>query len=76
MDLVPGFQELLQGLSPGLTAPSFVSLCTLVPGWVFSGRGIVTRMIVAKHGGHYRTRPELGVEIFILPHKWTSSSNT
>ena len=51
MDLVPGFQELLQGLSPTLTAPSFASLCTLVSGWLFSGRGVVTRMIVAAGSG-------------------------
>ena len=30
MDLVPGFQELLQGLSPALTAPSFASLFTII----------------------------------------------
>lgn len=47
----PGFQELLQGLSPTLTAPSFASLCTLVSGWLFSGRGVVTRMIVAAGSG-------------------------
>ena len=51
MDRVPGFQELLQGLSPALTAPSVASLCTLVSGWLFSGRGIVTRMIVAAGSG-------------------------
>ena len=51
MDLVPGFQELLQGLSPALTAPSFASLCTIITGWLFSGRGIVTRMIVAAGSG-------------------------
>ena len=51
MDLVPGFQELLQGLSPAMTAPSFGSLCTLVSGWLFSGRGVVTRMIVAAGSG-------------------------
>lgn len=47
MDLVLGFQELLQGLSGGMTAPSFASFCTIVSGWLFSGRGVVTRMIVA-----------------------------
>ncbi|MFM7035745.1 MAG: hypothetical protein ACKOYJ_11300 [Planctomycetia bacterium] len=47
MDRVSGFQELLQGLSPVTTAPSFVSFCTIVSGWLFSGRGIITRMIVA-----------------------------
>jgi hypothetical protein len=41
--LVSGFQELLQGLSPVTTAPSFVSLCTIVSGWLFPGRGIITR---------------------------------
>ena len=51
MNRVPGFQELLPGLSFTLTAPSFPSLCTLVSGWLFSGRGIVTRMIVAAGSG-------------------------
>ena len=51
MDLVPGFQKLLQGLSPAMTVPSFASLCTLVSGWLFSGRGVVTRMIVAAGSG-------------------------
>lgn len=51
MKLVLGFQELLQGLSPAMTAPSFASLCTIVSGWLFSGRGIVTRMIVAAGSG-------------------------
>ena len=51
MDLVPGFQALLQGLSAAMTAPSFASLCTIASGWLFSGRGIVTRMIVAAGPG-------------------------
>ena len=34
-----------------MAAPSFVSLCTIVSGWLFSGRGIVTRMIVAAGSG-------------------------
>ena len=51
MNLVLGFQELLQGLSPAMTAPSFASLCTIVSGWLFAGRGIVTRMIVAAGSG-------------------------
>jgi hypothetical protein len=51
VDLVLGFQELLQGLSGMMTAPSFASFCTVVSGWVFSGRGIVTRMIVAAGSG-------------------------
>jgi len=51
VDLVPGFQELLQGLAPAMTSPSFVSLCTIVSGWLFSGRGVVTRIIVAAGSG-------------------------
>ena len=51
MDLLPGFQELLQGLAPATTYPSFTSLCTILSGWLFSGRGIVTRMIVAAGSG-------------------------
>ena len=51
MDLVPGFQELLQGLSAVMTAPSFESLRTVASGWLFSGHGIVTRMIVAAGAG-------------------------
>lgn len=47
MDLVSGFRELLQGLRPTMMAPSFASLCTFISCWLFSGRGMVTRMIVA-----------------------------
>ena len=34
-----------------MTAPSFVSMCTIVSGWSFSGRGIITQMIVAARSG-------------------------
>jgi len=34
-----------------MTSPSFVSLCTIVSGWLFSGRGVVTRIIVAAGSG-------------------------
>jgi hypothetical protein len=47
MELVPGFNGLLQGLSATMTAPSFVSFSTLITGWVFAGRRTVTRMILA-----------------------------
>jgi len=47
MDLVPGFQRFLQGLGAVTTAPTFASLVTIVTGWVLSGRGTVTRMILA-----------------------------
>lgn len=47
MELVPGFMELLQGLSSTMTSPTFHSLVTLITGWVFAGRRTVTRMILA-----------------------------
>ncbi len=47
MALVPGFERFLQGLGTVTTAPTFASLVTIVTGWVFSGRGTVTRMILA-----------------------------
>jgi DDE superfamily endonuclease len=47
MELVPGFTELLQGLSATMTAPTFATLTTILTGWVFAGRRTVTRMILA-----------------------------
>ena len=47
MELVPGFMDLLQGLSTAMTTPTFKSLTTLVTGWVFASRRTVTRMILA-----------------------------
>lgn len=47
MELVPGFMDLLQGLSATMTAPTFHSLATVVTGWVFASRRTVTRMILA-----------------------------
>lgn len=47
MECVPGFLVLLQGLSATVTAPTFVSLTTVLTGWVFASRRAVTRMIVA-----------------------------
>ena len=47
MELVPGFMELLQGLSATMTAPTFHSLATVITGWVFASRRTVTRMILA-----------------------------
>lgn len=51
MDLGPGFQELLHGLSAVMTAPGFESLSTVASGWLYCGHGIVTRMIVAAGAG-------------------------
>ena len=47
MELVPGFVELLQGLSVTMTAPTFRSLTTVLTGWVFVRRHTITRMILA-----------------------------
>jgi DDE superfamily endonuclease len=47
MELVPGFVQLLQGLTWTMTAPTFDSLLTIVAGWVFAGRRTVTRMILS-----------------------------
>jgi hypothetical protein len=47
MELVPGFMELLQGLSVAMTAPSFVNLTTVITGWAFAGWHTVARMVLA-----------------------------
>jgi hypothetical protein len=47
MELVPGFVALLQGLSATMSGPTFVSLTTVLTGWVFARRHTVTRMILA-----------------------------
>ena len=47
MELVPGFSELLQGLSATMTTPTFHNLVTVLTGWVFASKRTVTRMILA-----------------------------
>ena len=47
MELVPGFTELLQGLSATMTTPTYHSLVTVLTGWVFASKRTVTRMILA-----------------------------
>ena len=69
MDLVPGFGVLLQGLAPAMTSPSFMSLCTLMNGWVFSGQGIVTRMIVA--AGSIATKHFSSYHRFLSSARWS-----
>ena len=69
MDLVPGFGVLLQGLAPVMTSPSFISLCTLMNGWVFSGQGIVTRMIVA--AGSTATKHFSSYHRFLSSARWS-----
>jgi hypothetical protein len=47
MTLVPSFTDLLQAISPVMTAPSFNSFLTILAGWVFTRRHTVTGMIQA-----------------------------
>jgi DDE superfamily endonuclease len=47
VSLVPSFIDLLQPLSSVMTAPSFVSLQTLLTGWIFARRHTVTGMMLA-----------------------------
>jgi hypothetical protein len=84
MELVPGFVAFVQGLSVGMTTPTFANLMVILSGWVFSGRRTVTRMIVAagptarKHFSSYHrlfsaarwSLDEMGLAVFdlIRPH--------
>ena len=84
MELVPGFTELLQGLSATMTAPTFATLTTVLTGWVFAGRRTVTRMILAagsaadKHYSSYHrlfsaarwSLDALGLSVFALVEPW------
>lgn len=84
MNLVPGFIKLLQALAPNMTAPTFESFVTVVTGWVFSGRGTITRSILAagglatKHFSSYHrlfsaarwSLDALGLAIFALIEPW------
>ncbi len=47
MELVPSFVDLVQQVAPVFTAPTFNSFLTVLTGWVFARRRIVTRMIEA-----------------------------
>jgi hypothetical protein len=84
MELVPGFTELLQGLSATMTTPTFATLTTVLTGWVFAGRRTVTRMILAagsaadKHYSSYHrlfsaarwSLDALGLSVFALVEPW------
>jgi len=50
VNLGPGFIGLLQALAPTMTTPTFESFVTVVTGWVFSGRGTITRSILSAGG--------------------------
>ena len=47
MNLVSSFLELVQQVSPAMTAPTFDSFGTVLTGWVFARRRKVTKMILA-----------------------------
>jgi hypothetical protein len=84
MDLVPSFVELVQQVAPVFTAPTFNSFLTILTGWVFARRRIVTRMIEAAdavetkhHAAFHRlfaaarwSRDELGLAILSLIEPW------
>jgi SRSO17 transposase len=80
VSLVPSFIDLLQPLSCVMTAPSFVSLQTLLTGWIFARRHTVTGMMLAAdavgtkhHSAYHRlfaaarwSLDELGLAVFGL----------
>lgn len=86
MNLVPSFLELLQQVAPMFTAPTFNSFLTVLTGWVFARRRVVTRMIEAAdaietkhHSAFHRvfsaarwSLDELGLAIFALIDPWFS----
>lgn len=86
MNLVPGFIVLVQALAPTMTTPTFESFMTVVTGWVFSGRGTITRSIVSagglatKHFSSYHrlfsvarwSLDAVGLAVFDLIEPWLS----
>jgi succinate dehydrogenase/fumarate reductase cytochrome b subunit len=90
MELVPGFTDLLQGLSATMTAPTFATLTTVLTGWVFAGRRTVTRMILAagsaadKHYSSYHrlfsaarwSLDALGLSVFVTVHGFRGTLRT
>ena len=47
MELIPSFLELVQQISFVMSAPTFNSFLTVLTGWVFARRRVITRMIEA-----------------------------
>ena len=80
MDLVTSFVELLQQVAFVFTVPTFNSLLTVLTGWVFARRRVITRMIEAadavdskRHSAFHRvfstarwSLDQLGLAIFGL----------
>ena len=84
MELVPSFLELVQPVCYVMTAPTFSSFLTVLTGWVFARRRVITRMIEAAdavqakhHSAFHRvfsaarwSLDELGLAIFTLIEPW------
>jgi hypothetical protein len=84
MELVPSFLELVQPVGYVMTAPTFNSFLTVLTGWVFARRRVITRMIEAAdavqakhHSAFHRvfsaarwSLDELGLAIFTLIEPW------
>ena len=84
MNLGTSFVEFLQPVVPVFTAPTFSSFLTVLTGWVFARRRVVTRMIEAAdavgakhHSAFHRvfssarwSLDELGLAIFTLIEPW------
>lgn len=84
MNLVTSFVELVQQVSFVMTAPTFASFLTVLTGWVFARRRVITRMIEAAdavdtkhHSAFHRvfsaarwSRDELGLVVFSLVEPW------
>jgi DDE superfamily endonuclease len=84
MEIVLGFDQLLQALAPTMTVPTFQSLVTILTGWVFAPRRTVTRMMVGadnaneKHYSSYHrlfsaarwSLDAIGLAVFELMSPW------
>jgi len=84
MDLVTSFVVFLQQVAPVFTAPTFNNFLTVLTGWVFARRRVVTRMIeaadaveVKHHSAFHRvfsaarwSLDELGLAVFGLIEPW------
>lgn len=51
MNLVASFVEFLQQVAFVFTGPTFDSFVTILTGWIFARRRVVTRMIQAADAG-------------------------
>ena len=84
MELVPSFGELVQQVAFVFTVPTFSSFLTVLTGWVFARRRVITRMIQAAdavdtkhHSAFHRlfgaarwSLDQLGLAVFRLILPW------